>query len=175
MNFLETLTKRYSLKEGFDVPLTEVLTMFLTIIGHGLSNRIIQERFQHSGESVFRWFEIVLDVICLMVMDIIKPSDPDFKKIPDKITNDDRYQSYFKDCIRVIDGTHTPIMVPKDRQISYIGRKSMTTQNVMVVCDFNMYFMFAWDGQEVVAQDVWVFLKALRRLELGFHHPPKGL
>ena len=91
MNFLETLTKRYSLKEGFDVPLTEVLTMFLTIIGHGLSNRIIQERFQHSGESVFRWFEIVLDVICLMVMDIIKPSDPDFKKIPDKITNDDRY------------------------------------------------------------------------------------
>ena len=47
MNLLETFTKRYDLKEGFDVPLIEVLAMFLTIIGHGLSNMVIQERFQH--------------------------------------------------------------------------------------------------------------------------------
>ncbi|RVW49612.1 hypothetical protein CK203_076739 [Vitis vinifera] len=64
--------------------------MFLTTIGHGLSNRMIQERFQHSGESVSRWFEIVLDVVCLMSVDIIKPSDPQFKEVPDKIRNDDR-------------------------------------------------------------------------------------
>ncbi|KAL6315542.1 hypothetical protein AAG906_000844 [Vitis piasezkii] len=64
--------------------------MFLTTIGHGLSNRMIQERFQHSGESVSRWFEIVLDVVCLMAIDIIKPSDPQFKEVLDKIRNDDR-------------------------------------------------------------------------------------
>ena len=75
MNLLETLTKRYGLKEGFDVPLTEALAIFLTTIGHGLSNRMIQERFQHSDKSVSRWFEIVLDVVCLVAMDIIKPSD----------------------------------------------------------------------------------------------------
>ena len=49
--------------------------MFLITIGHGLSNRMIQERFQHSG-IISRWFGIVLDVICLMAKDIIRPSDP---------------------------------------------------------------------------------------------------
>ena len=67
-------------------------------------------------------------------------------------------------------------MVPRDRQISYIGRKDMTsTQNVMIVCDFNMCFTFAWVRWEGVAHDVWVFLEALRRAELGFPHPPRGL
>ena len=175
MNLLETLTKRYGLKEGFDMPLIEVLAMFLTTIGHGLSNRMIQERFQHSGESVSRWFEIVLDVVCLMAVDIIKPSDPQFKEVPDKIRNDDRYWPYFKNCIGVIDGTHIPVVVPRDRKIPYIGRKGVTTQNVMAVCDFNMCFTFAWAGWEGVAHDARVFLEALRRPELGFPHPPKGL
>ena len=56
MNLLKTLTKRYALKEGFDVPLTKPLAMILTTMGHGLSNRMIQERFQHYGESISRWF-----------------------------------------------------------------------------------------------------------------------
>ncbi|KAL6345455.1 hypothetical protein AAG906_017174 [Vitis piasezkii] len=173
MNLLETLTKRYGLKEGFDMPLIEVLAMFLTTIGHGLSNRMIQERFQHSGESVSRWFEIVLDVVCLMAVDIIKPSDPQFKEVPDKIRNDDRYWPYFKNCIGVIDGTHI-LLVPRDRKIPYIGRKGVTTQNVMAVCDFNMCFTFAWAGWEGAAHDARVFLEALRRPELGFPHPPRG-
>ncbi|RVX08681.1 Protein ALP1-like [Vitis vinifera] len=174
MNLLETLTKRYGLKEGFDMPLIEVLAMFLTTIGHGLSNRMIQERFQHSGESVSRWFEIVLDVVCLMAVDIIKPSDPQFKEVPDKIRNDDQYWPYFKNCIGVIDGTHIPVVVPRDRKIPYIGRKGVTTQNVMAVCDFNMCFTFAWAGWEGAAHDAQVFLEALRRPELGFPDPPRG-
>ena len=175
MNLLKTLTKRYALKEGFDVPLTKPLAMILTTMGHGLSNRMIQERFQHYGESISRWFQIVLDVFCLLAIDIIKPNDPQFKEVPNKIRNDGQYWSYFKDCIQVIDGTHIPIVVSKDRKISYIGRKCMITQSVMVVCDFNMCFMFAWVEQESVAHHVQVFLKALRRLELGFPHPPRGL
>ncbi|WKA10933.1 hypothetical protein VitviT2T_028476 [Vitis vinifera] len=135
---------------------------------------MIQERFQHSGESVSRWFEIVLDVVCLMAVDIIKPSDPQFKEVPDKIRNDDRYWPYFKNCIGVIDGTHIPVVVPRDRKIRYIGRKGVTTQNVMAVCDFNMCFTFAWAGWEGAAHDARVFLEALRRPELGFPHPPRG-
>ena len=108
-------------------------------------------------------------------MDIIKPSDPQFKEVPDKIRNDDQYWPYFKDCIGVIDGKHIPVVVPGDRQIPYIGRKGMTTQNVMVVCDFNMCFTFAWAGWEGAAHDAQVFLEALRRPELGFPHPLRGL
>ena len=52
MKLLEPLTKRYGLKERVDMSLKEALTMFLITIGHGLSTRMIQERFQHSGESI---------------------------------------------------------------------------------------------------------------------------
>ena len=53
MKLLETLTKRYGLKEGVDMSLKEALAMFLITISHGLSNRMIQERFQHSSEYIY--------------------------------------------------------------------------------------------------------------------------
>lgn len=56
-----------------------------------------------------------------------------------------------------------------------ISRKDITIQNVMAKCDFNMCFMLAWAKCEGVAHDAYVFLEALRRLELSFLHPPKGL
>ena len=62
------------------------------------SNRMVQERFQHSGETTNIQFDIVLYAISHMVVDIIKPSDPLFSSVPDKIKNDDRYWPYFKDC-----------------------------------------------------------------------------
>ena len=103
-----------------------------------------------------------------MTMDIIKPNDPQFKEVLDKIRNDDRYWPYFKECIGVIDGTHIPVVVPRDRQIPYIGRKGMTTQNVMVVCDFNMRFMFTWAGWECAAHDAQTFFKGIKKAIIGF-------
>ena len=119
-----------------------------------------------------RWFDIILDVISHMAVDIIKPSDSLFSSVPDKIENDDRYQPYFKDCIGVIDGTHIPLVTPRKRQVPYIGRKCITTQNVMIVCDFNICFTFAWARWEGVAHDAQIFLEALRRTSLNFPHPP---
>ena len=99
---------------------------------------MIKERFQHFGEYVFGWFKLILDVACLITMDIIKPSDPQFREVPNKIRNDVRYWPYFKNCIRVINGTHDiPIVIPKDRQTQYIGRKDMTTQ-----CYYIMWFQY---------------------------------
>ena len=31
-----------------------------------IANRMIQEIFQHFDKSVSRWFEIILDFVCLM-------------------------------------------------------------------------------------------------------------
>ena len=92
--------------------------------------------------------------------------------VPDKIKKDDWYWLYFKDCIRVIDGTHIPVVAPKKRQVPYIGRKGITTQNVIAVCDFNMCFAFAWVGWEGAAHDAQIFLEALRRTSLNFPHSP---
>lgn len=68
-----------------------------------------------------------------MLMNIIKPSDPQFRKVPHKIEMMISIDHIFKDYIGVINETHMPIMVHRDRQTSCIGR------NVMVGCGFNVF------------------------------------
>ncbi|KAK8938580.1 hypothetical protein KSP39_PZI011686 [Platanthera zijinensis] len=57
------------------------------------------ERFQHSTETISRYFSQGLDVLIRLSQDVIASVDNRFTDIPAKILNDDRYMSYFKDCI----------------------------------------------------------------------------
>jgi hypothetical protein len=41
-----------------------------------VSNRQVQERFQHSGETVNRCFKEMLKSLCLFAVEVIKPVDP---------------------------------------------------------------------------------------------------
>jgi hypothetical protein len=70
--------------------------MFLYTLSLGASNREVQERFQHSGKTVSRYFNEVLRMICLLVVDIIKLDDPKFLNTPQEITNNPRYMPHFK-------------------------------------------------------------------------------
>ncbi|CAN6711241.1 unnamed protein product [Malus baccata var. baccata] len=80
------------------------------------------ERFQHSGETVSRYFGVMLDIVCNMAIDIIKPMDSEFRGIPQEIRRDTRYMPYFKDCIGVIDGVHVEASIPPPDQVPYIGK-----------------------------------------------------
>ena len=71
----------------------------------------MQERFQHSGETISRHFTRVLMVVSRMAIGIINPIDKEFRDVLRKIRDDERYWPYFKDCIRVIDGTHVPVKI----------------------------------------------------------------
>ncbi|KAL2921785.1 putative nuclease HARBI1 [Bienertia sinuspersici] len=53
----------------------------------------------------------------------------------------------------------------------YRGRKGIPTFNVMVVCDFDMCFMFVSAGWEGSARDSRVFLHAIRTLKFNFPKP----
>ncbi|KAK2642879.1 hypothetical protein Ddye_024642 [Dipteronia dyeriana] len=76
------------------------------------------------------------------------------------------------DCIGAIDGTHIRVSLPVDEQIPYIGRKGFPTQNIMVVCGFDMFFTFVWQGWEGSAHDTRIFLEVIRNIELKFPIPP---
>ncbi|KAK2653355.1 hypothetical protein Ddye_013211 [Dipteronia dyeriana] len=115
----------------------------LHILGHRVGNRLEQERFQHYGKTVSRYFGQVFDVVCCMAMDIIKPQDSNFRDIPEEILTESTYMPHFKDYIGVIDGTHIPVSIFPEDQIPYIGRKGIPTQNVMAACDFKIQFIFA--------------------------------
>ncbi|KAJ9188130.1 hypothetical protein P3X46_003521 [Hevea brasiliensis] len=125
---------KYGLKSSRRMSVMEKVAIFLYTLALKASNRHARERFQHSGETISRVFRQVLNVICLMSMDIIKPIDYEFSDTPPEILNNRRYMPHFKDCIGTIDGTHVQASIAPGEQIPYIGRKGILTQNIMAAC-----------------------------------------
>uniref|UniRef100_A0A6N2MWC7 Uncharacterized protein n=1 Tax=Salix viminalis TaxID=40686 RepID=A0A6N2MWC7_SALVM len=140
----------------------------------GASNRHVQERFQHSGETVSRCMKEVLKALCLFAIDIIKPTDPDFTNTPIQIAINRRFMPHFKNCIGAIDGTHVRATISPKLQIPFIGRKGEPTQNIMAACSFDMQFTFVWARWEGSAHDTRIFLEAIDSTSIKFSKPPEG-
>ncbi|XP_054820818.1 uncharacterized protein LOC129319776 [Prosopis cineraria] len=159
------------LKKSKKMRVEEMVEMFLNTIGHGVGNRMIQERFQH---SVHRNFHKILAACLNLSKANIKPFDPSFQRCHSKIQNDLLYWPFFKDAIGAIDGTHVPCVVSVVDKIKFIGRKGYATQNVMAVCDWDMCFTFVIAGWEGTAHDARVFDNAISTPSMHFPHPPSG-
>ena len=167
----------YGLKVSRRMGATEILGMFLRTLGHEVGNRLAQKCFQHSGETINRYFRQALDIVYLIAIDIIKPEDPEFKEVPKEILRDSKYMPHFKvikklflifvfqsyrlvinmfscyywDYIGAIDGVHVLTTISLEDQIPYIDRKEIPTQNIMVECSFDLQFIFAlagWEGMQ---------------------------
>ncbi|XP_059301778.1 uncharacterized protein LOC132053679 [Lycium ferocissimum] len=165
------LTIKYGLKPTRGMSIHEMLGIFLMTCAHGVGNRMIQDIFQHSGETIHRHFHSVLKAVCKLARDIIQPH-PNYNDGCDAHKPcKQRYLPFFKDCIGAIDGTHVKARLPQGQEIPYIRRKGYPTQNILAVVDFNMCFTFAWAGWEGAAHDSRIFAEALRRQELNFPHP----
>ena len=60
--------------------------MSLALLGNAMGNRMMQDRFQHSGEIVYRHVATVVTLLAtVMAPDIIKPADPTFRTMPSHI------------------------------------------------------------------------------------------
>ena len=90
------LETKYGLRASSRMSILEKVGIFVYTLSKGASNRDVQERFQHSGETVSRIFKEVLDAVDGLSRDILRPRDPEFKEIPQKIVNDTRYMPHFK-------------------------------------------------------------------------------
>ncbi|KAI3880060.1 hypothetical protein MKX03_003881, partial [Papaver bracteatum] len=55
---------------------------------------MLQERFQHSGETISRYFNEVLRAIMELSKELIKP--PSFSETPAEILNNSKYFPWFK-------------------------------------------------------------------------------
>ncbi|KAI3782587.1 hypothetical protein L2E82_12638 [Cichorium intybus] len=165
------LATRYGLKATRNICIEESVGIFLMTLAHGCGNRLVQETFNHSGETIHRHFHTVLKAVLKLSGDFIKPNATYNEDVSEHIINNPRYFPMFKDCIGAIDGTHVKASIRENEQAKYIGRKGYTTQNIMAACDFNMCFTFAWAGWEGTAHDTRIFNEALRRPELNFPHP----
>jgi len=89
----------------------EQIAMFLAVVTRNESNRAIQERFRHSGETVHHHFYAVLRaLVCLHEEVVLLPSPA---VVPREIRPKARFWPYFKDCIGALDGSHARACVPE--------------------------------------------------------------
>ena len=74
VTFCQTLVERYGLVATRGMSEYEEVGMFLMTVAHGSGNRLMQEMFNHSGETISRHFHSVLQAVCKLASDIITPA-----------------------------------------------------------------------------------------------------
>ncbi|GKC17017.1 L10-interacting MYB domain-containing protein-like protein [Tanacetum coccineum] len=72
------LKEHYGLKATRNVSIEESLGIFLFILAHGSGNRLAQETFNHSGETIHRHFHKVLKAVLKLSEDIISVTPPNW-------------------------------------------------------------------------------------------------
>ena len=78
--------RQYGYYDTRSVCLEESLAMTLMVLGHAGGNIMVQERFQHSGETVHRHVAKVVTLLAtVMAPDIIQPVDCTFRDVPEHI------------------------------------------------------------------------------------------
>jgi hypothetical protein len=58
------------------------VVMFLYTLALDTLNRKVQERFQLLSKIVSRYFKEVFKIMCLLLIDIVKLGDPEFRNTP---------------------------------------------------------------------------------------------
>ena len=66
------------------------------------------------------------------------------------------------------------MVVTTDKTMQHLNRHNYTSQNMLVVCDFNMRFTFVLAGWPGSVHDMRVFNDAMSRFGDKFPHPPPG-
>lgn len=89
----DVLRQRGLLRDTSGVSIEEQLAIFLSIVGHSERNRVIQERFQHSGETISRHFNNVLKAIKSLAREFLQPPP---LTTPPEILKSNRLYPYFK-------------------------------------------------------------------------------
>lgn len=148
------------------IAVEEQLAMFLYMVGKSAGFQDVEERFQHSRDTVHRHFHTVLNGLLALVPKYIKLPTTE---ILDAITSNPKFYPFFQDALGAVDGTHIAAKV-FDKEIGrYRNRKVFLSQNVMACCDFDtLLFTYVLAGWEGSAHDGLVFDKSF---EHGFSIP----
>ncbi|XP_028111268.1 uncharacterized protein LOC114309688 [Camellia sinensis] len=149
----------------------ESVAMLMHVL-KGKQNREIQERFQHSGETVSRHVHNVLTSMKEFTVVHCRPTYSQHRIHP--YVRSRRKYLPFKDCIGAIDGTHVSAWVTGPDAATYFGRKYCHMQNIMAAVDFDMCFIFISCGWEGSMHDSRIFNEILTNDNVPFPHPDEG-
>ena len=80
----------------------------------------------------------------------------------------------FPNVIGAIDGTHIPIVAPKDNEHVYVNRKGFHSLNIQLVCDSQMVFISVVAKFPGRAHDSFIFEQSFLCEKLRQHLVPSG-
>ncbi|KAF3778555.1 hypothetical protein EJ110_NYTH43267 [Nymphaea thermarum] len=144
------LKEKNLVEDGREISIEEQVAIFLLTVGHNERNRACQNTFQHLGQTISKYVNLILRALCQLGREYISRPNDD---IPSKIRFNHRFYLYFKytqDCLGAIDGTHIPVWVRTSEQARFRNRKGSLSQNVLAVVRFDMRFhMFSLVGKAV--------------------------
>ena len=89
----QLLRDRTLLRDTIHVCIEEQVAMFLNTVGHNLRNRLVGTNFLRSGETISRYFGLVLHAIGQLSNELIQPP---LLETPAKIAGNPRWDPYFK-------------------------------------------------------------------------------
>ncbi|ETV90755.1 hypothetical protein H310_14493 [Aphanomyces invadans] len=158
---LHTVITTGGISDSKYITAKEQLCMFLYFAGHHASSTNIQERFQHSGETVSRYLRRVVAALRNMSQRYIRLPSPTAAVHPVIATNP-KFSPFFDNCRMAVDGTHIPVWVPANEAAPFHGRKGLT-MNVMAACDFDLQFTYVLAGWEGTASDSKVYADAITK------------
>lgn len=143
-----------NLRSSKRISVPKKLAIFVETVGRGASNRAVQERFQHSGDTVSRCFHQVLDALVEMHAHNVKIRGEDYQTDA-RIMDDSKYAAYLGDCLGALDGTHI------DAHIPYRNRKGTLSQNILAVVTFDLRYCYVLPGWEGSAHDSRILTDAV--------------
>jgi hypothetical protein len=167
----DLLVSSYGLTSTRNVTSIESLAMFLWIVGGPQSFSQVENHFERSTWTIHMKFKEVLKCLLKLGKDNIKPTNPTFSNEHEKL-KEDHFWPHFKCDIGAIYGSHVKVIVPTNEVINYTCRHGYTSQNVFVICDFDMRFTFVVPGWPGSTHDTWILNHALANFP-SFLVPPK--
>ncbi|ETN24115.1 hypothetical protein PPTG_00556 [Phytophthora nicotianae INRA-310] len=125
------------------VSVEDKAAIFLYSIAKNASNSDLQERFQHSGETIHRHFYRVFDVACNMASTyLVQPATSS-----QLLQNEPQYAGQFDQCRLVFNRMHIPAYVHSEKAKPFRERTGKLSQNVFAACTF----VVEWGSQNHVA------------------------
>ncbi|KIK25445.1 hypothetical protein PISMIDRAFT_96751, partial [Pisolithus microcarpus 441] len=99
------------------VTVAEQLGIFLYTCGTGLSTWHVGERFQHSPDTITRYFKIMLHFFSSPPFYTTHVQLPSSETPTSQKILSDLCFCYFHDCVGAVDGTHIQAFVPLEEHV----------------------------------------------------------
>ncbi|XP_027767957.1 uncharacterized protein LOC114074296 [Solanum pennellii] len=129
--------------------------------GHNECFVVIKRRFQHSLQTIHKYFHEVLEAMMKFAKEMISS------------TSSNLNSNILSGALGALDGTLVHAVVPTNKQLMYRGRgKGKCYQNVLGICDFNMIFTYVYGGWDGVTYDTRVLKEIVSNSDNGFPFPP---